>query len=321
MSVDVRGFAVADMQSREDAEHLQLPLDAHPFEVAPECAEVRSDGQLRGACTLPIADRPVQLLLLVPLDVRIAQQRHEVIRDRPVNGILEIQDARIRVSSPSGCANGSRGGRKRAAARGCSRAPIRTRARARVALRRVERDAEMPRDVPVRERDAARAAAARRRRRAACARATRAARGSARRSRRCTASAPTARPAPPRYVVVAEVGQQQEAAIEVGREYLRRVHARVDQQPGNVDERPAVLLARRGVHGDQRLRAAGAPRLRDASRGSSGGSSRRPMRARARTVGQTHASSRSQPDRCCVGACVGAVTMHARQPRARMREF
>ena len=52
-----------------------------------------------------------------------------------------------------------------------------------------------------------------------------------------------------------EVGQQQEAALEVLREHLRRVHARVAQQRGDVHERPAVLLRRRRVHRDQRRRA------------------------------------------------------------------
>ena len=36
----VRRLAVAVLQAREDAEHLQVALQADPFEVAPELAEV-----------------------------------------------------------------------------------------------------------------------------------------------------------------------------------------------------------------------------------------------------------------------------------------
>ena len=53
-------------------------------------------------------------------------------------------------------------------------------------------------------------------------------------------------------MVRAEVGEQQEAAVEVLREDRGRVHAGVGQQRGNVHERAAILLRRRRVHRDQR---------------------------------------------------------------------
>src|SRR4051812_36983633 len=54
--VYVAGLAVAMAQAREDAEHLDVPLHAHPLEVAPELAEVGIHRKARGACALPVAD-------------------------------------------------------------------------------------------------------------------------------------------------------------------------------------------------------------------------------------------------------------------------
>src|SRR5437764_887527 len=61
----VGGLAVAVLQAREDAEHLQVALQADPFDAAPELAEVGRDRQLRLARRLPVADGPVELLFLV----------------------------------------------------------------------------------------------------------------------------------------------------------------------------------------------------------------------------------------------------------------
>src|SRR5450631_2064494 len=41
--LEVRVLAVAMIEPRENPEHLDLTLHAHPFEIAPERAEVRSD--------------------------------------------------------------------------------------------------------------------------------------------------------------------------------------------------------------------------------------------------------------------------------------
>ena len=48
------------------------------------------DQQLRGTRRFPVADRPVELLLLVPADVGIAVERDEVVADRAVDRVLEI---------------------------------------------------------------------------------------------------------------------------------------------------------------------------------------------------------------------------------------
>ena len=58
-----------------------------------------------------------------------------------------------------------------------------------------------------------------------------------------------------------EVGQQQEAALDVLRQDLRRVHSRFVHQRCDVHERPAVLARRRRVHRDQCLRS-GRQRMR-----------------------------------------------------------
>jgi hypothetical protein len=70
--VEVAGLAVAVIQARENAEHLQLALHAHPFEIPPECGEIGAHRQAALARALPIADSPVDLPLLVPRDIGIA---------------------------------------------------------------------------------------------------------------------------------------------------------------------------------------------------------------------------------------------------------
>ena len=55
----------------------------------------------------------------------------------------------------------------------------------------------------------------------------------------------------------AQIGQQQKSALEVLRQHLRNVHARLGHQAGHRDERPAVFPRRWRIHCDQRLRPAG----------------------------------------------------------------
>jgi len=49
----------------------------------------------------------------------------------------------------------------------------------------------------------------------------------------------------------AEVGEQQEAVLQVLRQHARCVQACLVQQGSDTHERPRVLLRRRGVHGDR----------------------------------------------------------------------
>ena len=87
-------------------------------------------GRPARARALPVADRPVDLPLLVPRDVRVAQQRDEVVGDRARSPRPGSRARRDWDRSPSGCANGSRDARRRAAARDCCRGSAGTRARA-----------------------------------------------------------------------------------------------------------------------------------------------------------------------------------------------
>ena len=45
--VEIAGFAVAVMDARENAEHLEVPLQAHPFEIAVKRAKIGVDRQSR----------------------------------------------------------------------------------------------------------------------------------------------------------------------------------------------------------------------------------------------------------------------------------
>jgi hypothetical protein len=54
--VEISGFPVAMVEAREDAEHLELPLYAHPFEIAPELGEIAAHRQAALARALPVAN-------------------------------------------------------------------------------------------------------------------------------------------------------------------------------------------------------------------------------------------------------------------------
>src|SRR5258706_527007 len=88
--LEVAVLAVAMEEPRKNAEHLELSLHAHPFEVAPEIGEVTAYRKAGGASRLPEAHGPIDLVLLVPFDVGAAQQRHEIVGHRPVDRTLEI---------------------------------------------------------------------------------------------------------------------------------------------------------------------------------------------------------------------------------------
>ncbi len=91
----VAGLAVAVPQPREDAARLQVPLDAHQVEPAQELRIVgtgRYAGRLRRGAEF---ERPAHHVGRWPGDVAVAQQRHEVVGERPVHRVLEIEDAGI----------------------------------------------------------------------------------------------------------------------------------------------------------------------------------------------------------------------------------
>jgi hypothetical protein len=112
-------LAVAVLQAAEDAQHLQVPLQPHPFEGAPELAEVVAEvlAQRHAGASrlLPPAHGPVELALLVPADEGVAQHRRQVVGDRaaPRPG---SRGCRGWGRTPSGCAASSRGARPPAAA-------------------------------------------------------------------------------------------------------------------------------------------------------------------------------------------------------------
>ena len=260
-------------------------------------------GSARLARALPVADRPVELPLLVPLDVRVAQQRHEVVGDRPVDGVLEVEHARIGRRTPSGCANGSRDGRTRAAARGCWRARASNTRVERRALRR--RRACAPRWRATYQ--SGKSASSRAQQRVVVGRQLVLARRAlpahqrvdARRRRARRAAVASSADA---YVVRAEVGQQQEACAMSGASTRGTCTPAVRQQPRDVHERPAILAsaAARPSRSASSAPSRRSPGRSRASRESSGGSSRRPMQARCEPTGT--AQRRHEPLRERVGA-------------------
>ena len=276
-------LAVAVLQAAEDAQHLQVALQAHPLELAPELAEVVGQRQAGLARRLPVAHRPVDLLLLVPGDEGVAQQRGHVVADRAAHRVLEVEDAGVGLGRPSGCAACSRGAPPPSAARArWPRAGRRPPATAPAASARPG-DAELARPRTSRETAPARGAAARRRRAAGRshrrASATAPARAMASRISASTRVVVAARHAPPaascRYSREPRSVSSRKPCCDVLLQHPRRVQPGALQQRGHGDEGAHVFLRRRRVHHDEAAR-----RLRR-RRGSSGESSRRWRRCAA----------------------------------------
>ena len=95
VSVEVIRLAVAVVDAREDAEHLEVALQPHPLERAPELGEIAVHRKARVFRLLPIARAPVEHALLLPADEGIAQQRHDVVGDRPEHRVLEVEHAGV----------------------------------------------------------------------------------------------------------------------------------------------------------------------------------------------------------------------------------
>src|SRR5882672_3269818 len=92
---EVLRFAVSIVDAGENAEHLQVTLQAHPFERAIELAEVGIDRQRGGARGLPIPHGPVEYAFFIPAYECVAHQRCDVVGDGAEHRILEIEDPGI----------------------------------------------------------------------------------------------------------------------------------------------------------------------------------------------------------------------------------
>src|SRR5688572_3101304 len=91
----VARLAIAVRDAREDAENLEMSLQAHPLERAEERREVGVDRETGAPRLLPVADRPVENGFLGPADERVLEQRHHVVADRADHRVLEVEDAGI----------------------------------------------------------------------------------------------------------------------------------------------------------------------------------------------------------------------------------
>ena len=71
-----------------------MALYAHPFKPAVELVKLGRHRQLGSACFFPVTDDQVQYKFFFPFDKRITQQRHQIIGNRAVKCVLEVQYAR-----------------------------------------------------------------------------------------------------------------------------------------------------------------------------------------------------------------------------------
>src|SRR6266850_353693 len=86
-------LAVPKGKTREYSQHLELPLDPHPLEIPVEIREIAGDRELCCPGFLPVADRPIDDAFLVPGDVRVAQERDQIVGDRTVHRVLKIENS------------------------------------------------------------------------------------------------------------------------------------------------------------------------------------------------------------------------------------
>src|SRR5437588_3331458 len=89
---DVPGLAVAMADAREDTQHFQMALQSHPFDIAPEFAEIRGDREPGAARAFPVADCPVQYALLGPADEGVLEETRDVVADGTDHGVLKIEN-------------------------------------------------------------------------------------------------------------------------------------------------------------------------------------------------------------------------------------
>src|SRR6266704_1042970 len=86
-------LSVPKRETREDPQHLELPLGSHPLEIPVEIGEIAGNRQASGPGLLPIADRPIDDASLVPGDVGVAQEGDEIVSDRTVYRVLKIENS------------------------------------------------------------------------------------------------------------------------------------------------------------------------------------------------------------------------------------
>ena len=87
------------MQTGKDPQDFEMTLDSHPFKIAPKNAKVLRHGNARMTRLFPIADRPVKHPLIIPGDISISEQAHQVVGQWSVNSILKVQHPRFKSMS------------------------------------------------------------------------------------------------------------------------------------------------------------------------------------------------------------------------------
>ena len=70
-----------------------MALHAHEFVPAVEGVELGGHGQAGGAGFFPVADDEVESEFFFPFDKGVAQQGDEIVADRAVQGVLEVENA------------------------------------------------------------------------------------------------------------------------------------------------------------------------------------------------------------------------------------
>src|SRR5258708_14425750 len=75
-----------------------MPLQPHPLDLPVELAEIGIYWQAGFARPFPVVDEAIQFELFFPANERIAQQRSDVIAQRSIHRVLEVEYAGIRLT-------------------------------------------------------------------------------------------------------------------------------------------------------------------------------------------------------------------------------
>ena len=249
------------VEAGKNAKYLELALRAHPFVIPVESVEIGPYRQTGGTRGFPVTDDEIEFLCFFPGDVGIPVKRNEVVGNRPVHRILEVENARI------GGSGRISGHRRLSDEHQIARVVVpmdkdlrlrqivieeRSENGAQIGhLTGVERKTEVPGDIPVRKQvefSLQQRAVVHGQNAGAAGALECDERGvgvTVERGRRLCVE----------YIQVggaAEVGEQQKSLFKVGGEHFGNMDARLMKQRRDADERAAVFVFRRGIHDDAR---------------------------------------------------------------------
>src|ERR1700674_5986763 len=88
---EIARLAIPVVKARENTQHFEVALHAHPFPVAIKNGEIGVDRQIGATSPVPISPHPIEHALFLPTEECILEQGEDIIGDRTIDRILEIE--------------------------------------------------------------------------------------------------------------------------------------------------------------------------------------------------------------------------------------